>query len=256
MKDYFIISLLIIILVILLSRRLSSYTTEQLDMITPAIPQRVAQSGLTDIIDIIINLTKGSPVMSSVNSLINNVNTIEPSAKLVPYTSEQQIADMFDVAYKNGESSLTHTDKAILRFTILIGIDISKMPWGSGNLPTISFTNDGKPVWADEIIGQTGLTINQGIIKIMELAKEFGPDSDKNAFITKVNSILPPNLTPFASFDDYLNKGSSMTDPSAVWFSKFVSIGPLYLLWVAENKWIIDFSWRLTQDTAVQNNQA
>ena len=256
MKDYVIIGLLIIILIILLSRRLSSYTTEQLSMLTPAVPQRVAQSGVADIIDIIINQTKGSPVMSSVNSLINKVNTIEPSANLVPYTSEQQIADMFDVAYKNGESSLTHTDKAILRFTLLIGIQISGLPWGSGGLPTISFTNDGKPVWADEILGQTGLTIHQGIIKVMELAKEFGPDSDKTAFITKINSILPSNLTPFASFDDYSNKVSSMTDQSIVWFIKFVTIGPLYLLWVAENKWKIDVSWRLAQDTAVQNNQA
>ena len=163
---------------------------------------------------------------------------------------------MFDIAYTNGESSLTHTDKAILRFTILFGIEISGLPWGSDGLPTISFTNDGKPVWADEILGQTGLTINQGMIKVMELAKEFGPDSDKTAFITKINSILPSNLTPFSSFDDYSNKISSMTDPSIVWFIKFVSIGPLYLLWVAENKWKIDSSWRLVQDTAVQNNQA
>jgi len=244
MKDYIIIGLLVVILMILLSKRQSSYTTAQLSMLTPAIPQSAAELGMDDIIDIIINQTKGLPILTSVNSLIAKVNTAEPSAQLVPYTSEAQVSNMFQTAYANSEASLTRTDKAILRFDIIIGIEISTLPWGSGGLPTISYTSDGKPVWADEVLGQTGLTIQQGIIKVMEIVKEFR--TLNNAFITKVNSILPSNLTPIANVADYSTRVSaSNKDPTIIWFIKFVSIGPLYLLWVAENKWRIDTSWKL-----------
>jgi hypothetical protein len=243
MKDYMIIGLLIVILMILLSRRHSSYTTAQLSMLTPAIPQSAAQLGKDDIIDIIINQTKGLPVLASVNSLISKVNTAEPSARLVPYTSEAQLSNMFRTAYANSEASLTKTDKAILRFDILFGIEVANLPWGSGGLPTISYTSDGKPVWADEVLGQTGLTIHQGIVKTLEMVKN-SPMMDNN-LISEINSILPSNLTPFANPADYQTKVASFTDPSIVWFVKFFSIGPLYLLWVAENKWRIDLSWRL-----------
>jgi hypothetical protein len=151
---------------------------------------------------------------------------------------------MFQTAYVSGESSLTKTDKAILRFMILNIIEVTNLPWGSGGLPTLSYTNDGKPVWADEVLGQTGLTIHEGIIKVMELFKEF---TALNAdALTKVNSILPSNLTPFADVDDYMTRVTATNkDPSMVWFMKFASIGPLYLIWVAENKWRIDISWML-----------
>lgn len=247
MKDYVIIGLLVIILMILLSRRMSSYTTAEVGMFAPSIPSRVAQLVLDDIADIIINQTKGLPVLASVNSLIAKVNAAESSAQLVPYTSETQITQMFQKAYDNGESSLSRTDKAILRFTILIGMELQRVSWGSGNLPAISFTPTGKPVWADEVLGQTGLTIQEGIVKVMELVKNFTGATDTSA-ITAINSVLPSNLTPFASRDDYFNKATGMTDPSYVWFIKFVSIGPLYMLWLAENKWRIDLSWRLVQD--------
>jgi len=239
-----IIGLLIVILIILLSRRQSSYTTAQLSMLTQAVPQSAAELVSDDVIDIIIDQTKGLPILTSVNSLIAKVNTAEPSAQLVPYTSEAQVSNMFQTAYANSEASLTRTDKAILRFDIIIGIEISRLPWGSGGLPTISYTSDGKPVWADEVLGQTGLTIQQGIIKVMEIVKEFR--TLNNAFITKVNSILPSNLTPIANVADYSTRVSaSNKDPTIIWFMKFVSIGPLYLLWVAENKWRIDTSWKL-----------
>ena len=244
MKDCVIIGLLIVILIILLSRRQSSYTTAQLSMLTQAVPQSAAELVSDDVIDIIIDQTKGLPILTSVNSLIAKVNTAEPSAQLVPYTSEAQVSNMFQTAYANSEASLTRTDKAILRFDIIIGIEISRLPWGSGGLPTISYTSDGKPVWADEVLGQTGLTIQQGIIEVMEIVKEFR--TLNNAFITKVNSILPSNLTPIANVADYSTRVSaSNKDPTIIWFMKFVSIGPLYLLWVAENKWRIDTSWKL-----------
>lgn len=246
MKDYVIIGLLIVILMILLSGRVSSYTTAELSMFKPSIPTSVARTVVDDIVDIIINQTKGLPVLSSVNSLIAKVNATEPSAQLVPYTSETQITNMFQTAYDNGESSLSRTDQAILRFTMLFGIELQRLPWGSGNLPAISFTPTGKPVWADEVLGQTGLTIQEGIVKIMEMVKKAPGMND--SLIAEINSILPSNLTPFASVADYANKVTGMTDPSIVWFLKFYSIGPLYMLWLAENKWRINLSWRLVQD--------
>jgi hypothetical protein len=247
MKDYVIIGLLIVILMILLSRRKSSYTASQLSMLTLAIPQAVAQLVVDDILDITINQTKGLPVLSSVNNLIAKVNTAESSAQLVPYTSETQISTMFQAAYDNSEASLTRTDKAILRFMTLIGIESQQqIPWGSGGLPAISFTNQGKTIWADEIIGQTGLTIHEGIVKMLEMIKNNRMMND--GLITEINSLLPSNLTPFVNRADFATKVSSMTDPSIVWFVKFYTIGPLYMVWLAENKWRIDLSWRLVQD--------
>jgi hypothetical protein len=243
MKDYVIIILLVVILFILFSRRQSLYTASDLSLLIPAIPTSVATLVADDILDIIINQTKGLPVLSSVNNLINKVNTAASDALLVPYTSESQISNMFQTAYNNGESSLTRTDKAILRFSILFGIEIRNWPWGSGGLPVISYTNDGKPVWADEVLGQTGLSIHEGIIKVMETAKNF--KNFDESFISEVNSILPSNLTKFTNTTDYSTKITSMTDPSIIWFIKFASIGPLYMLWVAENKWRINLSWRL-----------
>ena len=249
MKDYVIIGLLIVILMILLSRRKSSYTASQLSMFTPAIPQSVARLVVNDILDITINQAKGLPVLSSVNSLIAKVNTAESSAQLVPYTSETQISTMFQAAYDNSEASLTRTDKAILRFMTLLGVESQQqIPWGSGGLPVLSFTNQGKPVWADEIMGQTGLTIHEGIVKTLEMIKNTPMMND--GLIAEINSLLPSNLTPFASIADFRTKASSMTDPSIVWFVKFYTIGPLYMVWLAENKWRIDTSWRLVQDTA------
>jgi hypothetical protein len=215
-------------------------------MLSPSIPQSVARLVLDDILDITINQTKGLPVLSSVNSLIAKVNSADSLAQLVPYTSESQISNMFTNAYENGESSLTKTDKAILRFMVLIGIELQQtVPWGSGGLPAISFTNVGKPVWADEVLGQTGLSIHDGIVKVMEMVRESRMLND--AVITKINSILPSNFTPFANIADYQSKGTSFTDPSLVWFIKFASIGPLYMMWLAENKWRIDISWRLDE---------
>jgi hypothetical protein len=245
MKDSMIIVLLIVILMLLLSRRQSSYTDTQRTTLKESL--RAADGAplvFKDSLDIIINQTKGLPVLSSVNSLISKVNTARPSAQLVQYTSETQISDMFQTAYVSGESSLTKTDKAILRFMILNIIEVTNLPWGSGGLPTLSYTNDGKPLWADEVLGQTGLTIHEGIIKVMELFKEFTALTEDA--VTKVNSILPSNLTPFENMDDYIIRVSATNkDPSMVWFMKFASIGPLYLLWVAENKWRIDILWIL-----------
>lgn len=242
-----IIGLLIVILMILLSRRMSSYTTTQIGMLTPAIPQAVARLVLNDILDITINQTKGLPVLASVNSLIAKVNTAESSAQLVPYTSETQISTIFQTAYDNSEASLTRTDKAILRFMTLLGLESQQqIPWGSGGLPALSFTNQGKPVWADEIMGQTGLTIHEGIVKTLEMVKNSPMMND--SLIAEINSLLPSNLTPFASPADFATKISSFTDPSIVWFVKFYTIGPLYMVWLAENKWRIDLSWRLVQD--------
>ena len=249
MKDYVIIGLLIVLLMILLSRRRSSYTQAQVSMLTPAIPQAVARLVLNDILDITINQTKGLPVLASVNSLIAKVNTAESSAQLVPYTSETQISTMFQTAYDNSEASLTRTDKAILRFMTLHGLESQQqIPWGSGGLPAISFTNQGKTVWADEIMGQTGLTIHEGIVKTLEMVKNSPMMND--SLIAEINSLLPSNLTPFVNRDDFRTKATSLTDPSIVWFVKFYTIGPLYMVWLAENKWRLDYNWRLVQDTA------
>lgn len=242
MKDYVILGLVLVIMIIIIQKHQSSFSSAD---ITAALPftASVGISLKNDCLDIIINQTKGLPVLASVNSVIGKINSDKPSAQLVPYTSETQLTHMFQTAYDSGESSLTKTDKTILRIMLLSGIGIDELPWGTGGLPAISFTDQGKPVWADEVIGQTGLTIQEGITKAMEMFREFATLNE--AAIIRINSVLPSNLTPFANAADYHTRVPSFTDPTVVWFIKFASIGPLYMNWLAQNKWKIDASWRL-----------
>ena len=60
--------------------------------------------------------------------------------------------------------------------------------------------------------------------------------------IDKMNSILPANLTKFASVQDFNTKQSSAkdvgsTDPAVLFVLKYIMVGPAYLSWVAENKY-------------------
>lgn len=67
--------------------------------------------------------------------------------------------------------------------------------------------------------------------------------------ITKFNSILPANLTPFASVQDFqakliATKTVGPQDPSVVFVMKYVTVGPAFITWLAENKYRLDPAFR------------
>jgi len=63
--------------------------------------------------------------------------------------------------------------------------------------------------------------------------------------INALNAVLPSGYTPYASVTDFTAKiGAAGTyDATTLWLLKFYSIGPLYTVWIAENKWRLNPSW-------------
>lgn len=247
MKDETIIILLIAIILLLIYRRQSTYTPAQVTAFNNVLPNSIRGNSAFNqsLYDIVINQIKGLPVLTAVNNIITIMNSGGLTPPLTLYTSDDQIKTMFQNAYENGESGLTRTDKAILRVFSLVGIALSTtIPWGTKGLPALQYTSEGKPVWADEILAQTGLSINEAILKVFEAAKiSTGTIPDVNV----INSLLPENLSRYTSSEDFTTRLRASTyDATTLWFTKFIAIGPLYTLWIAENKWRLDLSWSFT----------
>ena len=244
MEDFAIIVLMIVVVILLMYRTQSSYTSDQIRALGSSIP--IGQGVSSAIFDILLNELKGMSVVDSVNALISQLNANGANPPLVPYASDDAIKTMFDTAYKNTESGLTRTDKAVLRAFSQVSWEMARLPWGTSGFTALAYTADGVPVWAADMLAQTGLTVNSSMQKVIETAKKFSGGQMQD-MILAINSLLPSSVTPFASVDDYtlratatLSPGSTTADPAVVWFVKFVSIGPLYIAWVAENKWKLD----------------
>jgi hypothetical protein len=250
MQDLTIIVLLITVVLLIIYRTRSLYTSDQLSSLMQFSNPYFSPTTLNDLCDMIINQIKGLPVLTSVNNLISTVNANGVTPPLVPYTSESQIKTMFESAYANGEASLTRTDRTILRIFSVVGIEFARAAWGTASLPTLTYMSDGRPSWADEITRSSGLTVDQTIIKVFELVKNYSPTPGEQGgppgFFTAVNELLPAGVTPFASNEDMKNRMSSdRSDPAVTYYIKYVTLGPLYIAWVAENKWRLDPGFRL-----------
>ena len=248
-QDIALVGLVVLVLLLVLwNFRSSGYTSVQVrTMINSAVPPSVlgAPTFMTNVISIVLNGTKNQSFLTQANALIASINATNYfSTQLVPYTSDAQFETLFGTAYTSGESSLSATDRVLLRAIYAIGADVSTI-LGTRGLPALTYTIDGQPSWAPAILAQTGLTLEQNLIKTLEI---FADKTDIDpAGVTKINAILPSSFTPFASVSDLDNKMSSTTlDPSAVWLYKFILIGPLYIAWIAENKWKLDPTWSLT----------
>jgi hypothetical protein len=210
---------------------------------------------MQNLYDITIKSIKGEPVLQSVNNIITRASTIGHIAPLVPYASEEAVANMFASAWSNGESGLTNTDKFLLRLYASTGFQVAQSYTGENGIPTVEYDSQGRPVWTDATLAPLGLSVNDSIKKVFELAKTFAPGSDNTAdeLVTEINKILPSTYTKFSSGDDYQsrNRNSNGTpDPAMLWFMKFIAIGPLYILWVAENKWRLDLTWQVPTSPA------
>lgn len=250
-----IIALLIIVLMILVTRKRSSYTASQIADIFNKYPAsiRINQQVNGLLYDIIINQIEGKPVMTNFNEIISIINSQGAAPALVPYTSESDIVTMFKTAYASTESSLTYTDKAMLRVCSLVGFEIAyRTTWGQGGMPNISHGTDGRPAWTDEVLAEVNLSINEAIKNVFKMAKKLNESDDGTGswsadWASTVNTLLPSKYTPFIDFSDFSTRMSaSGGDPAATWLFKFISIGPLYILWVAENKWNLDQNFTIT----------
>ena len=166
----------------------------------------------------------------------------------VPYTSDDQIQKMFIEADKNGEKDLSNTDKVALRFFAEMPLIIQMIPFGTNGLPPREYNSDGTVKWASDVL-KPGMSVTDNLIGTLTLAKSYSI-SDPNV-ITEINKNLPTGLAPFASMDDYQNRlngkssGGNDLDPTVVWFIKFISVGLLYVAWIAENKWKLDPNWSM-----------
>ena len=248
-QDIALVGLVVLVLLLVLwNFRSSGYTSEQVGtMLRSAISPSVlgTPTFITNVISILLNGTKKQSFLTQANAIIASINATNYfSTQLVPYTSDAQFETLFGTAYTSGESSLSATDRVLLRVIYAIGADIPAI-LGNRGLPVLTYTSDGQPEWAPAILAQTGLTLEQNLIKTLEI---YGDTTDIDpAGVTKINAILPSSFTPFASVSDLDNRMTNSTlDPSAVWLYKFMFIGPLYIAWIAENKWKLDPTWSLT----------
>ena len=251
------VAFLVVILLILISRSSSPYSSPQINTGEVIIPSLIRNDTpiMQNLYDVTIKSIKGEPVLQSVNNIITRASTIGHIAPLVPYASEEAVANMFASAWSNGESGLTNTDKFLLRLYASTGFSVAAGFAGVNGFPTLEYDSQGKPIWTDATLAPLGLSVNQGIQKVFELAKKYAPGTNATAdeLVVEINKILPSTYTKFSSGDDYQSRNRNSNgpiDPGMIWFAKFVAIGPLYILWVAENKWRLDLTWQVPTSPA------
>jgi len=197
----------------------------------------------------------GDPCMDKINSIITEIGTDIPN--LVPYTSEEQIITMFETAYSNGESSLSKTDKVILRVFTSFSADLfySLKAIRAHNPRFIEKyvpTSDGKCPWSDAIFAQTGQNVRTNMISVMYLVKVFYNATTPTEVTDAINSILPAGMEAavpgtFQECIISLLTSGGYNNPSVegqmqtlTWFFKYMTAGPMYTWWLAKNKWNLD----------------
>jgi hypothetical protein len=243
MKDLIVIALLVYV-IILLHRTSSGYSGSSAGNSSSGNPWATVISFTTletgdKIVGMLVDQLQEQPCLSNVNSIISYANATLTN-KLVPYTDESQIAKMFATADSIGESTLSYTDKFMLRVSSVFGQEVQGF-CGLYGLPACKIDSNGKVQWADEIFAQTGKNLKENMIqvfKMMQVGNIITDDSVANV----INPILPAGLTPFTSGADYLAKLGT-DDPRMIWFKKFFMIGPLFLYWKAKTVWKLDPSF-------------
>ena len=231
-----IIVILVLILLIILFKRSSSeykYTFQDIDVIRYFNPSFVPKT-----FEFYIASLDQQPLVTIVNEILSFAPK-DIAQPIVPYTSDTQLATMFDTAYKNGESGLTFTDRVLLRALIFPYLEfvIYSKP--------VTWDNNGKPSTADEVLLENE-SVQDNMKKVFKLLSTFsqggGPTQDD---IMKINAILPSNLSLFKDPADYTTRMRNNTDATLIHFIKYITIGPLYLQWLAETKYKLDMNFKI-----------
>lgn len=190
---------------------------------------------------------KMNEILNSIKSgtgLTNRSASPSVGGVLVDYTSEDEVNTMFRNAYENGDtsSSLLPRDRLILRllFVIALGIvsvsellkpedDINFEPSFNINLNYNSST--GEPEFASRVFNTFPDKSRRDILTI-------GTDIVMNdSFLVATDTSSTKNIIK-QSFDSFVGKDTPITD-----IKNAVTIGPAYIIWIAKNKWNIDWSW-------------
>ena len=252
-QDVVLVLLVVIVLFLLFQKVVSSFTSTDVQTFQSNFTYSDASQGIKNSVDFYLATLNEQPLMPIVNKILsdNMANkNITPVQPLVQYTSESQITTMFDNASKNGESDLTFTDRYLLRYVTFIFIGLFNN--SRNTLGQVSFDSQGKPSFADDVLSK-GQSVQDNMKFVFELIQSMFAGSGESSLgggvtqgaIDKINSILPANLTKFASVQDFNTKQSSTKDvgsidPAMLFVVKYVMVGPAYLSWVAENKYKLD----------------
>ena len=234
-------------------------------------PQVSGSGGDVNTINAMLDQVNERPCLSNINAIITEYNRpitnyttgIPINLNLVPYTSEDQIATMFNTASANGESSLSKTDKVILRIFTYVSVDFYNMlkqiyKSNPSLIDKYSPTSQGLCPWSEAVFAQTGQNVKTNIINILNLAKQFNGTDSTIANITlltdNINSVLPPGMEPIDP-SKYLenivnvttkNVTSTPQIQSFIWFIKYITAGPMYSWWIAKNVWKLDTNFDIT----------
>ena len=198
----------------------------------------------TDVVDRIRTILANDAQNKSFKDDLNYVLAAIPGT--VPYTSDDQIRQMFIEAGKNGEKDLSNTDKVTLRLFAVQSFGLEKV-FGNYGLPALEYNADGTVKWASEVL-KPGMSVKDNLVLSINMLSNYN-NKTTNA-ISDINSILPSGLTPYASTDDFKSRGeltgsNTTFDPTTIWLIKFISVGILYIAWIAENKWRLDPNWSM-----------
>jgi len=249
-QDVVLVLLIVLIVILLVQKVVSTYTTDETTTFTSNF--RYTGQGGSDTINV-INFYLASLAGQPLVPIVNGILTSAPSTvaqPLVQYTSESQLSTMFGNASKNGESGLTFTDRYLLRYLTILFIGlVDRLQAVIGQ---VSWDAQGKPNFADEVLSKNQ-SVQENMKFIFELVKASNNGALTQDTLTKLNSVLPSNLTPFASVQDYQTRGSvphngGTPDPAVIFITKYIMVGPAYLVWVAQNLYKLDPNFKCFND--------
>jgi len=246
--------LIVLIVILLVQKVVSTYTAAE----TQAFSSNFAYMGQSgsdtiNVINFYLASLSGQPLLPIVNGILTSAPSTV-AQPLVPYTSETQLITMFGDASKNGESGLTFTDRYLLRYLTVLFIILLNS--AQSKIGQVTWDAQGKPNFADEVLSKSQ-TVQENMKFIFELVKSSGGGDISQDVVTKINSILPSNVTPFASVEDYKTRQMSSTpDPSIIFITKYIMVGPAFLVWVAQNLYKLDPNFKCFNTVAspVQSN--
>ena len=243
-QDVVLVLLVVIVLFLLFRKAVSSFTSTDVQTFQSNFPYSGAMGSDTqNISNFYVASLNEQPLMPIVNTILSSApsNVAQP---LVPYTSESQIATMFNTAFSNGESGLTFTDRYLLRYVTVTFISL--LPQVQTLIGTVTWGAQGVPNIANEVLSN-GQSVKDNMKIIFQMFQTLGGSSPTQAVVTQFNSILPPSLQPFTSVQDMNTRIQAVEssrgttgDPTMVFVYKYIMVGPAYLVWVAQNQFKLD----------------
>lgn len=256
-KDASIVGLILVLVILLLigRRRVSGYTQEQIDMIPQTLPIRGENRVNIQkyLIKVIRNQIEKTDPLANVNALVDSFNAVitDPAKKLTPYGTITDFDNLITNVYTSGEtSSMSERDRIILRAIAwpnmtLLDLDTSlKDPYTAP---------DGKADFTDTIVSETGKTIEElfkfaYVLLDTLISGDVEPSRDgfSSESIDYINSYIPSKYDPPFLNSDGLAPIEALrgTTDRGKFLVKLLTISPIYIKWMIENKWKLDLTWR------------